>query len=139
MKEFDLREVNGIVFGVINGVAFVNTTPHDVNFGDVDFVTVLPKSGVLINAKSTKEEIGEELGIKFVKTSFVGTEEEQQKIADIKEGILKEEDVKLVIIVGSIVAMNAFPGLISGLVPVPGYERVSPAEKRMSLREFSMA
>ena len=139
MKEFDLREINGIVFGVIDGVAFVNTTPHDVNFGDVDFVTVLPKSGVLINAKSTKELVGSKSGINFVKTSFVGTDEEKQKIADIKGAIYKEEGVEFVVIVGSIIAMNAFPGLVSGLVPVPGYERVSPAEKRMSLREFSMA
>ncbi|AMN31162.1 hypothetical protein BFS06_14070 [Clostridium perfringens] len=136
---FDLRKINEIVFGVINGVAYVNTTPHDINFGDSNFITILPKSGILINAKSHKELVNTKEGIKFVKTSFVGEEEEKQKIADIKGAIYKEEDVKLVIIVGSIIAMNAFPGLVSGLVPEPGFERVSPSEKRMSLKEFSMA
>ena len=139
MKKFDLRKIGEISFGVINGVAFINTTPHDVTFGDVDFTTVLPKSNVLINAKPVKEEIGESFGVKFSKTSFVGTDEEKEKIIALREDILKEEGVNFVVIVGSIIAMNAFPGLVAGLVPVPGYERVSPAEKRMSLKEFSIS
>ena len=41
-------------------------------------------------------------------------------------------------IVGSIIAAQAYPGDVVGMTPAPGYERVAPNEKRMSLDKFTV-
>ena len=41
------------------------------------------------------------------------------------------------VIVGSIIAAQAFPGRVLAMIPVPGFERVPPAEKRMRDDKFT--
>ena len=39
---------------------------------------------------------------------------------------------------GLIIAAQAYPGRVLGMCPAPGYERVAPAEKRMTAQKFTV-
>lgn len=125
-------EISATIFD--NNVCVVNTTPHPINMQNTDgeLVTV-PCSGILLNAKAVEKQVNSLL----VKTEFVGTEEGKQSISAIEtafHSLCKDETL---IIVGSIIAAQAYPGKVFGLTPVPGYERVAPAEKRMRCDKFT--
>jgi hypothetical protein len=42
------------------------------------------------------------------------------------------------VIIGSIIAAQAYPGDVVGMIPVPGYERVAPNEKRVLPDKFTV-
>lgn len=42
------------------------------------------------------------------------------------------------LIVGSIIAAQAYPGEVVAMVPAPGFERMPPAEKRMRVDKFTI-
>ena len=74
----------------------------------------------------------------FVTTVFVGTPEGKEIIRDI-EGTYRETGcADRLVIVGSIIASQAYPGKVVGLCPVPGFERVTPSEKRMRCDKFTV-
>lgn len=118
-----------------NGVTIVNATPHDLTFLDGDTVVTVPcsvkegeKTGPLvINARATEVPAGEHL----VRTSFAGDETGEAIIAAINEALPGA------FIIGSIIAAQAYPGKVVGMTPAPGFERVPPAEKRMSIEKFT--
>ena len=136
----------------------INTTPHPVTFQsrrDGKVYTIEP-SGVTISAKPVEEYAGLKLmcgvyspddcpdawaggycdycprAVKLVTTRFEVTDEMNDALRRL------EEENPGAIIVGSIIAAQAFPGRIYGLVPVEGYERVPPAEKRMRDDKFNI-
>jgi len=89
-------------------------------------------SGVVINARPVEQPIGlHPCGAELVQTKFVATEEEERKLD------ILEQKYPNAIIVGSIIAAQAFPGRVFALVPAPGFERVAPAEKRMLPNKFT--
>ena len=120
-----------------NGVCVVNTTPHPVTMQDIDenLVVIPVDTKWLVNAKAIEKSVGEN-GL-YVRTEFVGTPEG----ANLCDSIIQWHKEKFpnteLVIVGSIIAAQAYPGVVSGLVPVPGYERVAPAEKRMRCDRFT--
>ncbi|AEG14530.1 hypothetical protein Desku_0931 [Desulfofundulus kuznetsovii DSM 6115] len=117
----------------IKGRRFVNTTPHQINLRDEDGVDhVVPPSGVLINARAVEEPAGERDGVQFVRTRFVA-DEESVRVLDEIEALYPGAFV-----VGSIIAAQAFPGRVLAMIPVPGFERVPPAEKRMRADKFTV-
>lgn len=63
-------------------------------------------------------------------------------IGEIKDKFLKtyglNEAGPRLIILGSIIAAQAYPEEVFGMVPVPGYERVTPDQKRMRCDKFTM-
>lgn len=113
----------------------VNTTPHPVNMQDAEgtIVSVPSDQEMLINAATTEEQVSPLL----VKTVFKGTEEGSAKIQSIEDWFKQNFNDATLIIVGSIIAAQAYPGRVFGLCPVPGYERVAPAEKRMCCDKFT--
>jgi hypothetical protein len=114
-----------------NGVVVVNTTPHPLTFEDSvtkELVTVASNMEALVNAKAIETEVRPH----FVKTIFEPNEDGKQKIKAIKD-CLGEEAV----IIGSMIAAQAYPGDVFGMTPCPGYERVAPSEKRMSDSKFT--
>ena len=117
---------------VIKGVRYINTTPHPINFGWNDKVIELPCSGHLINAQSQEVTVKVANGVEYVRTQFVKNEEGVQLLRKIKE-VYPD-----VIIVGSIIAAQAYPGEVVALTPCKGFERVAPAEKRMNLDKFTI-
>lgn len=116
-----------------NEVVMVNTTPHPVTIQDVDGEIVSVPSSCLINAKPIEERVD----YLHVRTKFVGDDVGKQTIKDIKETFIASKLHGTLIIVGSIIAAQAYPGEISALCPVPGYERVAPSEKRMRCDKFT--
>lgn len=74
----------------------------------------------------------------FVKTVFISTPEGTEAIRDIEDTFKGTECPDRLVIVGSIIAAQAYPGKVVGLCPVPGYERVAPSEKRMRCDKFTI-
>lgn len=105
----------------------INTTVHPIRFqsGDGEVFEVEP-CGIVINARAVEEVIGQHpSGAVLVKTRFEATPEAEEALTRL------EQENPGAIIVGSIIAAQAFPGRVFAMVPVPGFERVPPAEKRM--------
>lgn len=119
-----------------NGITIFNSTPHTINIQDTDgeLIGILPNSDFLINAKAVEVQVGDI----FVKTSFVGDDAGHSVIQSIIDFFHKEVcgDGPMVI-VGSIIAAQAYPGEVVAMTPVPGYERVAPNEKRMRCDKFT--
>lgn len=129
-------------YAVIDGKTVVNTTPHPISFLNKEGETVIVPSSVapgertsswVINAKAIEEQVGEDL----VRTVFVGTPEGEAIIDQLKQWASEEGHENLRII-GSIIAAQAYPGRVLGMCPAPGYERVAPAEKRMTTQKFTV-
>ena len=117
-----------------NNVTVVNTTPHPVTIQDVNGNLISVPTSVLINAKAIEKQISP----LFVKTEFVGTDEGREIISSIKESFNQNAVAgETLVIIGSIIAAQAYPGEVFGLTPVPGYERVAPDDKRMRCDKFT--
>ena len=117
----------------------VNTTPHDITFGKegYDETFIVPTSGIILNAEPFEEEIYDDIVI----THFLPTTEGIHAIIDIDEWFksnfdIEEYDLR---IVGSIIAANAYKPWVVGLIPLKGFERVPPNEKRMNIDKFTIA
>jgi len=117
----------------VDGVQMVNTTPHEISFAVGDDVVSLPPSGVLINAKPVEKYAGTgPAGVFLVVPSFEADEEITKKLEYFYQ------DHRDVVVVGSIIAAQAYPGLVFAMTPHPGFERVAPAEKLMNPHKFSV-
>ena len=133
MKKVELKEIGtAVVFG--NGVCVLNTTPHPITMQDVDGGLVSVPTTVLINAKAEEKQVDD----LFVETVFAGTVEGTDIIRKIEEAYQETKCADRLVIVGSIIAAQAYPGKVVGLCPIPGYERVAPAEKRMRCDKFTV-
>jgi len=116
----------------IDGVKLCNTTPHPATFGDESGVFgSIPTSGLTASATASASQAGEFGEVSLQRTSFEGNPE--------NEAVLKALKAEGIVAFGSIIAMNAYPGLVYGLVPVKRFERVPPAEKRMQVKLFNIA
>lgn len=116
-------------------VTIVNTTPHPLTFQDPDgnLVSIPNDPALLVNAKMLSGNDSPWT----VNTEAVDTPEGNEIIATIQQTL--SDSCDFLAIVGSMIAVNAYPGEVVGMVPVPGYERVAPAEKRMRCDMFSAA
>ena len=56
-------------------------------------------------------------------------------IQEIKDSILEKKNI---LIIGSIVAAQAYPGQVVAMTPAPGYERVPVDQKRMNPDKFTI-
>lgn len=120
-----------------NNVVVINTTPHAITMKDVtgELVSVESDSSPLINAQAKEEKVSD----LFVKTVFESTENGWNKIKEIKETFSElYHDGETLVIIGSIIAAQAYPGEVVAMVPVPGFERVAPTEKRMRCDKFTV-
>ena len=115
----------------INGVTIFNGTPHPITFAVGDGIEVVGPDEK-IDARPVEMEVESPLeGVQFVRTSFQGTN-------DGKEVIRRAKAAGADIIVGSIIAAQAYPGDVVAMIPSPGFERVPPAEKRMRADKFTV-
>lgn len=124
-----------------NGVVVVNTTPHPITMVNTDGNSVVIPSSVpagersgklLVNARAEETPCGKHT----VRTRFVGDEFALAIIAAIQACFPEEHANGDLMIVGSIIAANTYADVV-GLVPAPGYERVAPADKKMSCEKFN--
>ncbi len=110
----------------------LNTTPHAITLADADGQNpqVIEPCGTLLNA--TAQEIPVEStipGVELVETRFVGNEEGEAFLTSVPTGT---------IVIGSMIAAQAYPGRVMALVPCSGFERVPIAEKRMRRDKFTV-
>jgi len=117
-----------------NGNTYINTTPHNITLKStlIEEEFVVPASGVLINSKPEEITAGGMGSIKFVKTTFISNSEDIAKI-----NLLKQQYPNCIII-GSIIAAQAYPGKVCGMVPYPGLERVPVDQKKMQAEKFTV-
>ena len=116
---------------VVDGVEVVNTTPHTITFGVGTEVKEVP-SHCVVSARAVETKVAEKPGVDLVETRFEAIPEAKEMVEAIKKAFPKA------IIVGSIIAAQAFPGDIVAMTPLPGYERVAPSEKRMDPHKFTI-
>jgi hypothetical protein len=126
---------------------FINASPHVIRLGHRDEATgeVIvdmelpsdPEATKALTAKPT-EKLVEKLddNVEFVATKFEGSAAGEEYLRGLEAGTL---------VLGSVITMNAFPGVhgdgvrVVGMLPVPGLERVPPAEKVMRWDRFNVA
>lgn len=133
MTELNLKGI-GTAIRFSNGVCILNTTPHPLTMQDTNGELVTVPTSILINAKAEEKAVDN----LFVETVFVGTPEGKETIRDIEGTYAETGCPDRLIIISSIIAAQAYKGKIAGLCPVPGYERVAPAEKRMRCDKFTV-
>lgn len=116
-----------------NDATVVNCTPHPIRFKDItgEIVNINNDPEYLINAR-VEEETVEEDGVIFSRPTFVPTPEGTAIIDRIRQ-----EFPDGCVIIGSIIAAQAYPGQVCGMTPIPGHERVAPAEKLMRVDKFT--
>ena len=122
------------------GLKVFNATPHPINFWREgwDSVVEVPVDAV-ISAASTETPAGcyqpkfsaDWDSVWLVRTEFVGNDEGRAIIAAAKAAGAE-------IIVGSVIAAQAYPGDVVAMVPCEGYERVPPDKKRMRPDKFTV-
>jgi hypothetical protein len=135
MTDNSLHKLADGICKLPNGVMVVITTPHPVNFywkeGEDD-AFIVEGSGVLVNAKPVESVVEEFENHHLVTTKFEGDDSTEKTLRRLHESLPG------LIVIGSIVAAQAYPGLVHGLIPAKGFERVPPAEKRMSMDKFNV-
>jgi hypothetical protein len=111
-----------------NGVTVFNATPHAIIFWREDWdAPVSVPTDEIINAKPVEtphsclqpEQSPDWENVWLVRTQFVGDDAGREVIARAKAAGAE-------VIVGSIIAAQAYPGDVVAMVPAPGYERVPP-------------
>lgn len=114
-------------------VKIINATPHAINFRDEDGTEFeIPPCGFTINALAQNEDAGKHAaGVDLVRVRFTA---DQQAEACLEE--LERENPGAVI-VGSMIAAQAFPGRVVAMIAATGYERRPPSEKRMRPDRFT--
>lgn len=113
----------------------INVSPHEMTFADPkdpERIITVPSSGILINAKFEEEPAGNHIsGAALVRTRLVPNPESEAELARL------ENENPGAVIVGSIIAAQAFPGRVFALISVPGFERVHTDKKRMRMDKFT--
>lgn len=119
-------------------VVIFNTTPHPLTMqNDMGEITSVEQCGLLVNASMETSNIDDIFQMSVAKASDEGCKAIEAIKTFYKENYLEKEGI--LVIIGSMIAVQAYPGIVAGLVPVPGYERVSPAEKRMRADKFNLS
>lgn len=115
-------------------ISVINATPHPIKFDTVSGVVEVPPSGYTLFATPEEELVSTPFGGCFVavKTVFKPSEKGRQEIAEIREKF------GAVIIVGSIISAQAYPGEVYSLVITPGLERASPEAKTYCAHKFNV-
>lgn len=118
---------------VNNGITYINTTPHSIklrNTAGEDFI--VEPSGIKLNAAVVEEKITGHSKVELVQAKFKGTEEGNNILAEIFK---THGDA---VVIGSIIAAQAYPGAVLGMIAVPGLERVPAEQKVMRADKFTV-
>lgn len=118
------------------GVEMLNVTPHNITFGREDNgeIVIVEPSKILLNARVSEKKVPRprylrDAGtpIKCVRPFYLSTMEGYDILQEVPDGV---------VVVGSIIAAQAYPGAVFAMVACKGYERAPIAEKRMRHDKF---
>ena len=113
-----------------NGLTVFNATPHPISFWEPGWEeAVIVESDGVVNATPVEKVVGQVGPAKLVTTTF---EPNRDGWGIIERAFGAGADV----VVGSVIAAQAYPGKVVAMVPAPGFERVPPDQKRMSPDRF---
>lgn len=113
----------------------VNVTPHAITFqGIYGTLCRVPPSGIVINALPVETPVrpaapGQSA---LVETRFGPDPDSARELEALRAAFPDA------VIVGSIIAAQAYPERVVAMIPVLGFERVPPAEKRMRANKFTV-
>lgn len=129
--------LNKLVQGIttVGDIKVVNTTPHAITMVTRDLSTQvqIPVSGVLINATATTTPVDSGIvGVKYQKTQFIPDVNTLRTLKDFKS---QYPDV---VVIGSLIAAQAYPGLVAAMVAHPDYMRVAPQDKKMLIDTYTI-
>ena len=125
-----MERVGQVLPALPNGVRVFNSTPHPIRFWDKSWSEPVEiPSHIVINAEPAEVDAGTGPGgVRLVKTQFNQTNPGRITLSAIPDGV---------VVVGSFIAAQAYPGRVVAMTPCAGYERVAPAEKRMRPDKFT--
>ena len=113
----------------------LNVTKHPIRFQSASGeVYELQPSGVVIDARFHEVNMGFHLGsgVQLVRAKVVPTVESEEQLKKLEAEHLGE------LIVGSLIAAQAFPGRVVAMIAADGFERVPPDQKRMRDDKFTV-
>ena len=111
----------------------INVTKHPIRFQSAaGEVYELSPSSVVIDARFQEEIVGNHpTGAELVRARIVPTPTAEELLARLEAERPGE------LIVGSLIAAQAFPGRVVAMVAVEGFERVPSDQKRMRDDKFT--
>jgi hypothetical protein len=110
----------------------INATPHDLVMVDQDGTEcTLPPSGYTLKAETSSVLLREQNGIQFFATSF------SQDANTVRDLITIRNQYPDAVIVGSIVAAQAYPEDVVALITTPETIRAEPSKKRYYAYRFT--
>ena len=112
----------------------INVTKHPIRFQSMaSEVYEIAPSGVVIDARFQEEVVGKHSsGAQLVRVRILPTPAAEEQLARLEAEHPGE------LIVGSLIAAQAFPGRVVAIVAAEGFERVSPDQKRMRDDKFTV-
>ncbi len=119
-----------------NGLTIFNATPHSIRFWREDWDDVIiVDSDVIISASPLEIPVISMVGLN--QPNYENIWVVRTKFQPNKAGWDTIENSNADVIIGSIIAAQAYPGKIFAMIPCKGFERVPPAEKRMRPDKFT--
>ena len=116
-----------------NGVEIFNTTPHILRFFlDGWQKPIEVESHCILSASAIEKIISSINNITYVTSEFVGTDEGDELINKINA------IAPNAIIIGSMIAAQAYPNKVCAMVAHPDYMRVPTDQKRMLPNKFTI-
>jgi hypothetical protein len=121
---------------IVDGVRMLNTTPHEINFQDESgAVVAVPPCGFKLDATPIETVVGSgKSGVQLVKTVFQ-QQDNANRFLNLLDMLTAEYQT---VIIGSLIAAQAYPGRVYMMTPTPGFERVPVAEKRMNPKKYTV-
>ncbi len=122
----------------VYGILIVNCCKHGLTFGDPNNpkddagVIMVPPCGIIMNAELQQQPVGTKGGAEIGKMSIWQDPNSTAALEAI------EREHPDAIIVGSMIAAQAYPDRVFAMVPLPGFEREAPDKKRMNPRRFTV-
>lgn len=117
---------------------YLNTTPHPIRLADEVGTFEVPPSGLIVSATIVEEAAGELPGdIRLVRSVFKPEPLAEDRLRKLHQRFHRDTGGKFhLIVIGSIIAAQAYPGLVYGMKACAGHERVPPEQKLMRGDEF---
>jgi hypothetical protein len=116
-------------YDTIWGVKVVNTTPHKITFMHNGESREVEPSGKILNAVREEEITINKHGIELVEVKTKATADGLRFLEAIPDDT---------IVIGSVIAARAYPGLVKMLVPCAGFERAPIESRRMLHNRFAI-